>query len=151
MCKFFGPKIRSCKFFDKSPVWEGKAFGWLANISSLILKQAVWGTWLFSATSYGYSGRLTSNQGRNFWEARKYHHYHHYTDHHHHPPRMGTRGKILWEAALGGGGSGSQRLGSRSSPEYVWNCFIFSSVFLNVFLDSKFVLFIWKNKKSRWA
>ena len=52
---------------------------------------------------------------------------------HQHPPRMGTRGKILWEAALGGGGSGSQRLGSGSSPGYVFDYFIFSSVFLYYF------------------
>ena len=132
---------------------EGKAFGGLANIFSLILEQVVRGTWLFSPTTYN-SDRLFSNQGRSSWEARKYHH-HHQTDHpHHHPPRRGTRGKILWEAALGGGGSGSQRLGSGSSPEYVFDYFVFSSFFLYSFwiVSLSFSFGKFKNQdEHRWV
>ena len=133
---------------------EGKAFGGFANIFSLILEQVVRGTWLFSPTTYRYSDRLFSNQGRSSWEARKYHH-HHQTDHpHHHPPRRGTRGKILWEAALGGGGSGSQRLGSGSSPEYVFDYFVFSSFFLYSFwiVSLSFSFGKFKNQdEHRWV
>ena len=35
MCKFFGPKIRSCKFFDKSQVWGWVSSTWFLSSGKL--------------------------------------------------------------------------------------------------------------------